>query len=302
MAQSQTPTIAEVLGPAAWQSGRQDVANHLADQMQLHHWHVDQLPWDTMAPLPIPPEAGERRKLVRFYKSVAAVQTRAEEIAVSIARRLLLYADEEKLDLPFRRAIAAVLNDEASHVATMIKLEALANEAFPDVSARPDDSPLFSALMPAIETLHPAVLAIFMASYEASVAIRSYGEQQTYRIPSILAVMGAHAAEDDGRHAKTLRIVAHEFLQLFRARYGDDERGTSPAWRTKILEPFRKFWSLMPAHEFYLAGSDRRQLRHVRELVAHDIAIMTRILNFLNVSPEAQEYAHVAAIANELPE
>ena len=155
--------------------------------------------------------------------------------------------------------------------------------------------------MPAIETLEPAVLAIFMASYEASVAIRSYQEQQTYRMPSILAEMGAHAAEDDGRHAKTLRIIAHEFLQIFRSRYGEDERGTSAQWRARILEPFSRFWTLMPAHEFYLAGSDRRQLRHVRQLVDHDVAIMTRILNFLGVSAEAQVYAKVAAIAGLLP-
>jgi hypothetical protein len=40
--------------------------------------------------------------------------------------------------------------------------------------------------------------------------------------------MAPRAAEDDGRHAKTLRIVAQEFLRIFRSRYGDDDRGTSP--------------------------------------------------------------------------
>ena len=183
----------------------------------------------------------------------------------------------------------------------MLKLEMLCNAMYPDIRPRKEESPLFEALMPAIEKLEPAVLAVFMASYEASVAIRSYAEQQTYRMPSILAEMGQHAAEDDGRHAKTLRIIAHEFLQLFRQRYGEDERGTSAQWRTLVLEPFSRYWTLMPAHEYYLAGSDPRQLSHVRQLVDHDIAIMTRILNFLAVSPEAQEYAKVAAIATMLP-
>jgi len=266
--------------------------------MLSRHWHVDQLPWQTMPPLPIAADKGNNRKLVRFYKSVVAVQTRAEEIAVSIARRLLVYANEEGLDVAFRRALAAVLNDEASHVATMVMLEVFTNATYPDVPRRPGESPLFKALMPAIESLEPAVLAIFMGSYEASVAIRSYHEQQTYRVPSILSEMGMHAAEDDGRHAKTLRLVAGEFLRVFRARYGDDDRGRSPQWREKILEPFARYWTLMPAHEFYLSGEDRRQLRHVHEFVEHDIAIMTRILNDLGVSPEAQDYAQVKAIAD----
>jgi hypothetical protein len=301
MMQTQAPTISEIFGPAGWQTGRHEVATHLADQMQTHHWHVNDLSWDTLPTLPIPSD-GDVRRLVRFYKSVVKVQTRAEEIAVSIARRLLVYANAENLDLPFRRALGSLLNDEASHVASMLKLEMLTNVAYPRVSARKDESPLFEALMPAIEKLEPAVLAIFMASYEASVAIRSYTEQQTYRMPSILAEMGAHAAEDDGRHAKTLRIVAHEFLQLFRLRYGEDERGTSPEWRTRVLEPFSRYWTLMPAHEYYLAGSDPRQLSHVRRLVDHDVAIMQRILNFLGVSQEAQEYAKVGAIATMLPQ
>ncbi|MBV8172922.1 MAG: hypothetical protein JO219_13425 [Candidatus Eremiobacteraeota bacterium] len=300
--QTQAPSVAEIFGPATWTHGLSDVADHLADQMLTHHWHVDEMPWNALPLFPIEESEKGSRRLIRFYKSVTAVSTRAEEVAVSIARRLLLYANEEKLAVPFRRALAALLNDEASHVATMIKLEQLADKEFPDISARTDESPLFRELMPAIETLHPAVLAVFMGSYEASVAIRSYSEQQTYPLPSILATMGAHAAEDDGRHAKTLRIVAHEFLRIFRSRHGDDENGTSPAWRTQILEPFRRFWSLMPAHEYYLAGSDRRQLSHVRKQVDHDIVIMTRILDFLSVSAQAQEYAGVAAIANQLPE
>ena len=299
--QTEAPTLSEIFGPAAWSNGSRDVANHLADQMLANHWHVDDLPWGRLAPLPIPDDMRDPRKLIRFYKSVVAVQTRAEEIAVSIARRLLVYANAEKLDVSFRRAIAALLNDEASHVATMVKLETLCNTVYPDIPPRQDESPLFDELMPAIESLEPAVLAVFMASYEASVAIRSYAEEQTYKVPSILALMGKHAAEDDGRHAKTLRIVAHEFLHIFRSRYGDDELGTSSVWREKILDPFRRHWSMMADHEYYLAGSDPRQLRHVRELVDHDVDIMTRILNFLGVSPEAQVVAGVAAIAQMLP-
>jgi hypothetical protein len=296
--QTQVPTIAEIFGPTPLKSDLGNVADRLADEMLKHHWHVDQLSWATLPPLPIATDEKSRR-LIRFYKSVVAVQTRAEEIAVSIARRLLVYANEERLPVSLRRAIAAVLNDEASHVATMVMLETLADSVYPQVRARPDESPLFTQLMPAIETLEPAVLAIFMAAYEAAIAIRSYTEQQTYRTPSILSEMGAHAAEDDGRHAKTLRIVAQAFLDLFRTRYGNDDRGESTQWRSKILEPFSRFWTLMPDHEFYLAGSDPRQVRHIRGLLEHDIAIMTRILNFLNVSPEAQAYAQVCDIIDK---
>ena len=298
----QAPSISDIFGPDVRDKGLRDVADSLADQMLSNHWHVDRMPWGEVPLFPIRPDTSEPRskRLARFYKNVVAVQTRAEEIAVSIARRLLVYADTEKLDVSYRRAIAALMNDEASHVATMVKLEALADEIYPDVQPREDESPLFSALMPAIETLHPAVLAIFMASYEASVAIRSYAEEQTYKIASVLGAMAPRAAEDDGRHAKTLRIVASEFLRIFRSAYGNDERGTSRAWREHILEPFARFWTLMPAHEFYLSGSDPRQLRNIRKVVAHDIAIMKRILDYLGVSLEAQAYAQVESIATML--
>jgi hypothetical protein len=296
------PTISEVLGPEVSHEKLRETAEHLADQMLAHHWHVDQMPWNSVPPFPIDPGADRRRseKLVRFYKSVVAVQTQAEEVAVSIARRLLIAADAAKLDVAFRRALGALLNDEASHVATMLKLESLADASYPHVKRRPGESPLFSALMPAIETLEPSVVAIFMASYEASVAIRSYAEEQTYKVASILGAMAPRAAEDDGRHAKTLRIVARVFLDRFREEHGEDERGTSPVWRERILEPFTRFWSLMPAHEFFLAGSDPRQLRNVRKQVAHDIQIMKGIHNYLDISPEARAYARVEAIADDL--
>lgn len=270
--------------------------------MLAHHWHIDRMPWATMPPFPISSDVDERRsqRLVRFYKSVVKVQTRAEQIAVSIARRLLIYAESAKLDVSFRRALAALLNDEASHVATMLKLEDVADATYPGADARSEESPLFAALMPAIERLHPAVLAIFMASYEASVAIRSYAEEQTYKIDSILGAMAPRAAEDDGRHAKTLRIVARVFLDRFRELHGGDERGTSPVWRETILEPFTRYWSLMPAHEFFLAGNDPRQMRNVRKQVLHDIAIMRGVLNYLSVSQEAQSYARVEAIVDDL--
>jgi hypothetical protein len=301
MAQIQTPTISAVFGPEVWQRSPREVADGLADQMLARHWHVDDLPWSSLPLFPIPEGARETRKLVRFYKSVIAVSTRAEEIAVSIARRLLIHANEEKFDVSFRRALSALLNDEASHVATMLKMETQASAAFPDIPPRPGESPLFKALMPAIETLEPAVLAIFMSSYEASVAIRSYSEQQTYEMPSILATMGLHAAEDDGRHAKILRIIAGEFLRIFKDRYGGDESGKSAEWRNRILEPFWSFWSLMPAHEYFLAGNDPRQRTHVYELVMHDVEIMNKILHFLEMSPGAQEAMRVGKIADMIP-
>ncbi len=299
----QAHSISEVLGSDDRATDFRTVAGNLADQMIAHHWHVDRMPWNDAPLFPIRPNvsATRARRLARFYKSVVAVQTRAEEIAVSIARRLLVYADMEKLDVAYRRAMSALMNDEASHVATMVKLEWLADEQYPGIEPRSEESPLFSALMPAIETLHPAVLAIFMASYEASVAIRSYAEEQTYKIASVLGAMAPRAAEDDGRHAKTLRIVAAEFLRKFRERHGDDEDGTSVAWREHILDPFKKYWTLMPAHELYLAGNDPRQLTNVRKVVDHDSAIMKRILDFLNVSHAAQDYVHVPLTDYDYP-
>ena len=297
----QAPSISEIFGTSAGVD--RETARHLADQMLKHHWHVDQMPWNEVPLLPIPPDTSRERsrRLQRFYKSVVAVQTRAEEIAVSIARRLLIYANAEHLDVAYRRAIAALMNDEASHVATMLKLEALVDEAYPETQGRPEESPLFSVLMPEIESLHPAVLAIFMAFYEASVAIRSYAEEKTYKVSSVLGAMAPRAAEDDGRHAKTLRIVAAEFLRIFRSRYGDDDHGRSQEWRSQILEPFARFYTLMPAHEFHLAGNDHRQLRNVRKVVAQDIDFMTRILDYLGVSKEAQRYAQVDTIMDRLP-
>lgn len=299
----QAHSISEVLGSEDRVADYRPVASNLADQMIANHWHVDRMPWNDAPLFPIRPNVSENRarRLARFYKSVVVVQTRAEEIAVSIARRLLVYADREKLDVAYRRAISALMNDEASHVATMVKLEWMAEQQYPGIEPRSEESPLFSALMPAIETLHPAVLAIFMASYEASVAIRSYAEEQTYKIASVLGAMAPRAAEDDGRHAKTLRIVAAEFLRKFRERHGDDEDGTSAVWREQILDPFKQYWTLMPAHEFYLAGNDPRQMSNVRKVVDHDSAIMRRILDFLNVSRAAQDYVHVPLTDHDYP-
>jgi len=300
--ETHAPTISDILGSDAVPVRLRETAALLADQMLEHHWHVDRMGWKTLPPFPIPPTADPRRsrRLVRFYKSVVAVQTRAEEIAVSIARRLLIAAEQQQLDVVVRRAISAVLNDEASHVATMLKLESVAEETFPDVQRRPGESPLFAVLMPAIETLEPTVAATFMASYETSVAIRSYAEEQTYKVPSILGAMAPRAAEDDGRHAKTLRVVARIFLERFREEHGGDERGTSSVWRTKILEPFSRYWSLMPAHEYFLAGEDPRQLRNVRRQIRHDVEIMRGILNYVGFSPEAQAYADVEGILKTL--
>lgn len=131
----QARTIYEILGPEISLERLRETANHLADQMLAHHWHVDdRMPWATLPLFPIDPATAPQRsrKLVKFYKAVVAVQTRAEEIAVSIARRLLIAAEQARLDVEFRRAIAAIMNDEASHVATMIKLEAAAEATFPE--------------------------------------------------------------------------------------------------------------------------------------------------------------------------
>jgi len=80
---------------------------------------------------------------------------------------------------------------------------------------------------------------------------------------------------------------ARVFIDRFREEHGSDQ--TSPVWRDKILDPFRRYWELMPAHEFYLAGNDPRQLRNVRKQIDHDVLIMRGILNYLGFSPRSQK-------------
>jgi hypothetical protein len=52
----------------------------------------------------------------------------------------------------------------------------------------------------------------------------------------------------------------------------------------------------------HVTGLARTNSRSLRKVVAHDIAIMKRILDFLSVSPEAQAYAQVENIAQMLPD
>jgi hypothetical protein len=67
-------------------------------------------------------------------------------------------------------------------------------------------------------------------------------------------------------------------------------------WRTKILDPYRRYWALIASHEYYLSGSDPRQLPNVRKAFAHDVAIMKRILDFLAFTPEAQRYVELNSV------
>ena len=72
------------------------------------------------------------------------------------------------------------------------------------------------------------------------IAIRSYAEQASYSRPSILGQMAGHAAEDDGRHAKVMRLVGHEWLDALRGQ--NDGAGAEERIREAIVEPIRRIW------------------------------------------------------------
>ena len=69
--------------------------------------------------------SGSRRKsFVEFGKHAVKVQLAAEHVATTAARWLLLQAEKANFDYSVRRAVAAVLNDESSHVAVMTEMDA----------------------------------------------------------------------------------------------------------------------------------------------------------------------------------
>ena len=292
--------ISEVLGSSELGTARHNNLSHLADSTLAGHWHVNTLPWDTVPLFPFPKKlTGSRRKsFVEFGKHAVKVQLAAEHVATAAARALLVQAEKENLDYSVRRAVAAVLNDEASHVAVMTEMDARAEAQYPDVPLDFSPSPLFAPFIDAIPTLHPGLVALFMGAYEAMIAIRGYAEQASYGRPSILGQMAGHAAEDDGRHAKVMRLTAHEWLDRFRAGAA---KGSARFEQTRqvILAPIRHFWQLLLQHEDYLLHYDPRSRDEWYKRAQGDLAIVERILHLLEFSPEELGYADLRGLTDK---
>src|ERR1043166_680436 len=216
--------ITQVIGERDLSLERLRNLDLLAGKVSESHWHVEDLPWDEVPVFPLPDNAGRRIKaFVEFGKRAIKVQLAAEHVAVTAARHVLLCAEAEGMPLCVRRATAAVLNDEASHVLVMTELDVRAEEQFPEFPIPHDESPLLRTFREDIPNLHPIMVAGFLGAYEAMIALRGYAEQASYPRPSILGAVAGHAAADDARHAKVMRLVAHEWLDRFRK-----DGGSSP--------------------------------------------------------------------------
>lgn len=291
--------IAETIGEPTEATARFEHLDRLADRMTAAHWHVADLPWRELPPLPIPEGVPARRlrSFVAFGKRAIGVQLAAEHIAVSAAHHLLQHAERHNLHPSIRRALAALLNDEASHVAVMLELQVRANAVYPEPAVEAMPSPLFDSFAAAIPRLHPALVAIFMGSYEAMVAIRSYAEQAGYKVPSILGRVAARAAQDDGHHAKVLRLVALELFDALK-KSAPDASARALAVRREIYEPTLAFWPLLAEHEYDLLGRSPRFAAEWRHRVQVDATVMGRMFSVMDL-PDCEWFcAQLRALGN----
>ena len=269
--------------------------NQLADRVAARHWHVSDLPWNDLPALPVPPDVDPRRRraFVEFGKRAIDVQLAAEHVAVSAAHHLLNHAARGGMHPAVTRALAAVLNDEASHVVVMLELRTRAARDYPDVSADTESSPLFAAFLAAIPRLHPSVIAIAMGVYEAMIAIRSYTEEAAYRHPSILGRMADLAAHDDTLHARILGLVGHVLVDELRAA-SPDAAGRELAVREHVIDPLFSLWPLLVDHERFLLPKDDRFRARLDRRLAADAVIVRRLLASFGVkAPELQGTAAV---------
>jgi hypothetical protein len=279
--------ISEVLGSKALDTNRHRNLDHLADAVMDGHWHIKDLPWDELPLFPIPQNVSGRRlrSFVEFGKRAIRAQLAAEHVAVTSARHLLLQAEKDGMHMSVRRAIAAVLNDEASHVFVMTEMDARVEQQYPEFPLNEVESPILRPFREAVPSLHPAIVSSFMGAYEAMIAIRGYQEQASYPRPSILGKMAEHGAVDDGRHAKVMRLAAHEWLDRLRA-----QRDAAIKMRELILDPIRHFWSLLLDHEFWLLQYDPGQRDTFRRRAREDTALGERLMNLLGFTAEERAY------------
>jgi hypothetical protein len=264
--------------------------DRLADRLTARHWHVSDLPWETLPVLPVPPDADARarRAFVEFGKRAIDVQLAAEHVAVAASHRLLQHCEVGAVPGAVTRALAAVMNDEASHVAVMLELRSRAASAYPDVAVDVEPSPLFAAFVDAMPALHPSAIAIAMGAYEAMIAIRSYAEEAAYRYPSVLGHMADRAAHDDALHAKVLRIVSHVLLDELRAT-ADSAEQFAVQTRRLVIDPLLTFWPRLAEHERFLLQGDPRFQAALDRRLAADAALIRRLFAALGLSaPELE--------------
>jgi hypothetical protein len=270
---------------------RAETLGALADRMAAAHWHVRDLPWDSLPPLPVPPDADARRRraIIEFGKRAIHVQLAAEHVAVAAAHRLLQHAAAAKLPPAARRALAALLNDEASHVSVMEELAVRADREYPDVCVAPGPYPLFEMFLGGLPQMHPALIAIAMGGYESMVAIRSYFEEASYRHPSILGRMAELAAKDDTNHARVLRLISHILLDELR-RSLPDEAACSTAIQKHVLDPLRRIWPLVCEHERALLPDGGRFVATLEKRLEADGLFLRRLLISLGIgAPDLRE-------------
>lgn len=243
--------ISDVLGTIELGAARHENLTRLAASTLAGHWHVNDLPWDSMALLPIPENLNNRRLkvFVEFGKHAIKVQ-----------------------------------------LAVMTEMDARAEMQYPEFPLDFKPSPLFAPFMDATPTLYPGLTATFMGAYEAMIAIRGYAEQASYGRRSILGEMAGRAAEDDGRHAKVMRLAGHEWLERFRARFANAEERAAQI-RKAILDPIRHFWQLLLEHEYYLLHYDPRSRDEWLKRVQGDLALAERILQLTGLTSEELAYA-----------
>ena len=287
--------LSAVLGVAALGGDRHRSLDRLATSTVQGHWHVSSLAWDELPLFPMPDNVrGKRmRAFVELGKRAIKSQLAAEEVAVTISRYLLLRAEADEMHTSLRRALAAVLNDEASHLLVMTEMDARAEAQFPEFPFHAAKSPLLSFGMETVTGMHPGLAAMFMGTYEAMIAIRSYAEQASYGRPSILGQMAGHAAEDDGRHAKVMRLVSHEWLDALRGQ--NDGAGAEERMREAIVEPIRRIWPMVMRHEHWLlndAGGAGTLIRIANE----DASLANHLAALLGLTADERAYANLEGI------
>jgi hypothetical protein len=244
---------------------------------------------------PIPDNARGRRlrPFVEFGKRAIKSQLAAEQVAVTVSRYLLLRAQADCMHRSLWRALAAVLNDETSHLLVMIEMDARAEAQFPEFPFDESKSPLFSFSMETVPTIHPGAAALFMGTYEAMIGIRSYTEQVSYGRPSILGQMAGHAAEDDGRHAKVMRLVSHEWVDGLRAQ--NDGVGADERIREQIVEPTRRVWSIAMRHENWLLNGVGGADTLIR-IAYEDASLANHMCSLVGLTADEVAYANLEGI------
>jgi hypothetical protein len=139
---------------------------------------------------------------------------------------------------------------------------------------------------------------MFMGAYEAMVAIRSYNEEAGYEMPSVLGEIAERMGKDDGRHAKVMRLVAQELLELFRAQ-GAPASVNGESARRALLDPTRRFWPLLIQHEWLLIHDDPRLAREFQRRADEDAVVGRRFFSACGLQPEELDYVDLETLTSD---